>query len=264
MRQRGPQDGVDEDVDLGRSQAERDGKHQAANFSDTRIVEAQGGGRPPAGPPERRELDAEVEHRAGHNADGERSDPVARREERRCHDDGAVIEKWCQCLGEEALIGGQDANHHSARSQEDRLQQQDPREADDDVVVVRAVAEGDQRDVEGRDEEEDRRADGQDHDRRVEYPLGDLQGPLVLTLRQVLGEDRDERRADGAGQEEIEEQVRHAEGDPVVVDLMAGAEGVGDDQLAHGAQHAAEPVGDQDERRGRRDAPPLARHWVPL
>ena len=131
-------------------------------------------------------------------------------------------------------------------------------------MVVRAVAEGDQRHVERRDEEEDRRADGQDHDRRVQHPLGDVQGPLMLPLCEMLGKDGDERRADGAGQQEIEQQVRHAECDPVVVDLVAGAEGVGDDQLAHGAQHAAEPVGDQDERRGRRDAPPLARHWVPL
>jgi len=131
-------------------------------------------------------------------------------------------------------------------------------------MIVRAVAEGDQRDVERRHDEEDRRAGSQNQDGRVEHPLGNFQSPLVLPLRQVLGQDRDERRADGAGEQQIEQQVRHPEGDPVVIDLVAGPKDVRDDQFAHGTEHAAEPIGDQDERRGRRDAPPLARHWVPL
>ena len=264
VRQRRPQDGVDEDIDLGGREAERDGKHQPADLSNTGIIEAEGGARAPAGSPQRRQLDADVQHRTGHHPNGEGGDAVAGREEGGRHDDGAVVEEWSQRLREEALIGGQDADHHAARTQEDRLQQQDPGKADDHLVVVRAVAEGDQRDVEGRDEEEDRRANGQDHDRRVEDPLGDLQGPLVIPLRQVLGQHRDERRADGAGQQQIEQQIRHAERDAVVVDLVARAKGIGDDQLAHGAEHTAQPVSDENKRRGRRDAPPLAGHWVPL
>ena len=127
-------------------------------------------------------------------------------------------------------------------------------------MVVRAVAEGDQRDVEGGDDEEDDRPHCQDHDRGVEDPPRDLAGPLVLASGQVLGEHRDECRADGARQQEIEQEVGDAERHPVVIDLMTGPERTRDHQLAHGAEHAAEAVGDQDERRGRRDAPPLASH----
>ena len=127
-------------------------------------------------------------------------------------------------------------------------------------MVVRAVAEGNQRDVKGGDDEKHDRAQRQDHNGSVEDPPRDLACPLVLARRQVLRQHRDERRADGAGQQEVEQEVGDAEGDPVVIDLMAGPESIRDHQLAYGAEHPAEAVGDQDERCGRRDAPPLASH----
>ena len=201
-----------------------------------------------------------MQHGAGDDPDRQRGHPVGRREECGRDDDGPVVEERRHRLGEEALIGGQDPDDHPAGTQEDRLQQEDPGEPDDDLVIVRAVPEGDQRDVERRHDEQQGRAGGQNQDRGVEHPLRNLARPLMLAMGQVLGQHRDKCRADGAGQQEIEEQVRYAEGDAVIVELVVGPEGVRDDQLAHRAQHPTQPIGDQDERRGRRDASPLARH----
>ena len=143
VRQRGPEDGIDEDIHLGRGQAERDRKHQPADFSNARIVEAQGGGRAPAGPPECRELHAEMQQGAGNHPNGQCCHAVAGCENGSRHDDRAVVEKRRERLRQESLIGGQDADHHPARPEKDRLEQQDPGQANDDLVIVRAVAEGD-------------------------------------------------------------------------------------------------------------------------
>jgi hypothetical protein len=131
-------------------------------------------------------------------------------------------------------------------------------------VVLGAVAEGDQRHVPGRDHEQHYRAGGQHHDRGIEHARRDFPSTLCLVQRQVLGQHGDERRADRPGEQQVEQQVRHAEGDPVVIELVTGAERVGDNEFADGPQDPTETVSDQDERRGRRDAPPLARHRTPL
>ena len=256
--QRCAQNRVNEDVDLGRRQPQRDREHQAADFAYAGIVHPQPRRRTPAGPPERRQLDGDVEDGAHHDPHGERGHPIAWREEGGRHDDGAVVEERRQRLGEKSLICGENSDHHPAGAEEDWLQQQDPGERHDQLVVGGTVAERDQRHVPGRYHEQHRRPDRQDQDGGIEHPAGDLPGSFRLVLRQMFGEHRDEGGADGAGEQQIEQQVRDAERYPIVVEVVAGAKGVGDNELADRAQNATQPVGDQDERRGRRDAPPLA------
>ena len=237
--QRRPKDGVDEDVHLRGGEAERDRKHQPADFSNAGIVQAEGRSRPPASPPESGQLHAEMQHGASDHPHRQRRDAIPGRENRGGNDDGAVIEKRRERLGQESLIRRQDADHHPAGPEKDRLEQEDPGQADDDLVIVCAVSERDQRDVERGNDEEDGRAERQDQDRGVEDPSRDLPGTLVLTFGQVLRQHRDERRADRARQQKIEQEVGNGEGHPVVIDLMAGPEGVRDHQLARSTKDAA-------------------------
>ena len=199
-----------------------------------------------------------MEDRANHHPDGQRSHSITGREQGGRHDDGAVVEKRGQRLGEEALVCGENSDHHPAGAEENRLQQQDPGERHDQLMVFGAITKRDQRHVPGRHDKQHGRPDGQDQDRGIEHPAGDLPGSLRLVLGQILRQHRDEGGADGAREQQIEQQVGDAERHPIVIEVVAGTKRVGDDELADRAQHATQSVGDQDERRGRRDAPPVA------
>ena len=264
MRQRRSQHGIDEDVDLRGRQAKGNGEHQPSDFADAGIAEAERRDRPPAGAPERRELDADMQHRPGHDADGEGADAEVRSKPGGGDDDRDVVEERRKRLREESLVGGEDADHHAPRAQEDWLQQQNASEVRNQFVVAGAVTEGDQRHVKWRDDPEDGGADRDSDDPGIQDPLANLERPLPLVLRQVFRQDGEEGRADRARQQQVEEQVRDRKGDAIVVQLMAGAKDVRDDQFADGTEDPTQSVGDQDERGGRRNAPPLARHRVPL
>ena len=186
MWERGAQNRVDEDVDLGRRQPQRDREHQASDFADPWIVQPQRGRRTPTGPPKRRQLDSDMEDRANHHPDGQRRHSITWREQGSRHDDGAVVEKWGQRLGEEALVCGENSDHHPAGAEENRLQQQDPGERHDQLMVFGAITKRDQRHVPGRHDKQHGRPDRQDQDRGIEHPAGDLPGPLRLVLGQIL------------------------------------------------------------------------------
>ncbi len=184
------------------------------------------------------------------DADRQPLDSHDRRKEDRGADDRKVIEERRDRRYGELLVAVEDPRHHCAHADEDGADEHDPGQVHAQL--------GGGRIIEGRDDRHEHRgqdghdeADGRQADEHeVDDAAGERPCLLVLAARPIAGEDRDERRAQRAGDDELEDRVGNAEGGEVRIHLARRAELRPDDEQANPAEDPAGERGDRQDQAG--------------
>jgi hypothetical protein len=205
---------------------------------------------------ELRELDEEHHRRARDDAVRERVDPDERGGEEREEDLHPVVHERRDRAGEELTVRLQHAGHERREPHEDRAEEHDPRELDREVELTRLSREAGRHDERwddpGRREPHERRQDRERDDDDVHHARGDMPGFGLALLRQIAGEDGDERRGERSRNDEVEQRIRDAEGRPERVQLRRLSERGAEDRKTKPSQDpAGDERGDHDERRPR-------------
>ena len=191
------------------------------------------------------QLREEVADRTDHDAVCQPLHAIARREDERAEDDAEVVRDGRERGPEESVLRVEDAHRRAAEAEKERLEEQNARQ-----IVARCLLRGGQA---GRDDRADEwpgeeEADRGERGERVEGGIEDAarqhpRGGLFVPFEEA-GEDGDEGRAERAGGDDEEEEIRDAEGGVVGVEIGARAELPRDDHIPQQAEH---PVGDEGE-----------------
>ena len=184
------------------------------------------------------------------NADGQRLDAQVRAKEDRADDDRDVVDRRRDGGGAKAAARVEDARRHGRERQQDRREQHDPRQAHGQLRGDRVEAGRDDRDDLGREDGHDHGQREQDDEHHVQHGRHDAPGAVFLVAAEHAGQDRDHRRAQRTGGDELEDRVGDAESGEVGVQLRARAELVGDDDDADIAKDARHEKRDGHDEAG--------------
>jgi hypothetical protein len=155
-------------------------------------------------------------------------DPDERCGEEREEDLDAVVDERRGRAREELAIRLEHAGHERGQAHEDRGQQHDPSELDREGQLLRVLLEPrrhERRHEPRRRDEHHGRERHEREDEDVHHARCDVPRFLLALLRQVAGEDGNERRCQGAGHEKLEEGVGDLERGPEGVQLRGRTEG---------------------------------------
>ena len=243
--------GDDDERDLGRPEADCSRRHERQCLAGLRVGEVDEAGVAIAEAGHGRQLDEEVADRAGDDTDREARDPERRLEEHGRGDDREVVDDRGDRGRREPVLGVEDARRHGPEREEDRPEEHDPGQVDGELDLCRIEAR--------RDRRHDRRGgEGNEHGQSQQpghHQVGDRRddppGPLPLLARGEPGDDRDERRRECPGRDELEHQVWQAERREERVELRPDPEDHADDRDPDPAEQAG------DEVRARDDEPRL-------
>ena len=186
--------------------------------------------------------------RADDHAQCQALDAKPRAEDQRAADDREVVDDRRHGRRGESAAGVEHARGDGPESEEDRAEQHDPGQLDGLVELGTDEAGGDVRDD---DRGGDEQGDGE-HDQPDEHQVDDRRhdspGALLLGGREQARDDRDERRRERTGGDQLEDQVRDAERGKERVEL-GRSERAGDDDDADVAEDP------RDEERAGHDEP---------
>ena len=202
----------DDEGDLGHPEPDRPRRHQQQCLARLRVVALDPGVVAEAHPRQRTQLDEQVAHRTGDDAQGQTLDPEARAEDQRAADDREVVDDRRDGRRGEPTAGVEDARRHGAHRQEDRAEQHDPRQLDGPVELRALEAGGDDRHDDRRQDEQDDRQDDQADEHQVDDGRDDPPGARMLVRDEqadTIGISADDR-APAATSWKIRSGIRNA------------------------------------------------------
>ena len=250
---------VDEDHHLHRRQPEDGRRQQACHARERGVPRLPRRADQQPGARQVRDLHEQLAHPAHEHAERQRQDRRVdvTRQQQHTGDHADVRHGGPQRRGEEAVLGVQRAHRQRRQAHQHEVREHHPGELDRERLLrgIRREARGDRAEQPRRERDADERRHRQHDEGRAEG--GPHEAPQLVARAdgRVLGEHGDDGRRERALGQQPSQDVRDAVGDEERVGDGAGAEGEGDDRVAHEAEHAAREGGGADGAEGADDLP---------